>query len=79
MAPPTPVKGKDGKPITNGVAPSIDADENKRWVERAGWAPRFGNGETEAQESIADHQTWIEGKLDDRFYGGKLSITPLPE
>ena len=50
----------------------MDADENKRWVERAGWAPRFGNGETGPTESFADHQTWIEGKLDDRFYGGRF-------
>jgi hypothetical protein len=47
-------------------------------VERTGWAPRFGNGEADATESFADHQTWIEGKLDDRFYGGMFpSISRL--
>jgi len=24
------------------------------------------------EESLADHQTWVEGKLDDKFFGGKF-------
>lgn len=44
--------------------------------EKTGWAPRFGQGSItseEAGESLLDHQTWVEGKLDDKFFGG-LSI-----
>ncbi len=65
---------QSGKPLTNGVNGNLDADENERWIERAGWAPRFGIGasdESAEGESLADHQTWVEGKLDDKFFGGK--------
>lgn len=41
--------------------------------DKVGWAPRFGTGETESEKgddrNLLDHQTWIEGKLDDKFYG----------
>ncbi|MBV35683.1 MAG: hypothetical protein CMP47_09565 [Rickettsiales bacterium] len=76
LAPTAPPKDKSGKPITNGVSGQfIDDDDNDRWVERTGWAPRFGNGVSSAsmeEESLADHQTWVEGKLDDKFFGGKF-------
>lgn len=66
----TPAKDKSGKPLTNGVNGNLDADENERWVERTGWAPRFGNGaESVESETLADHQTWVEGNLDDKFFG----------
>lgn len=72
LAPPVPAKDQDGKPLTNGTVP-IEEDENQRWIERTGWAPRFGNGETgEVVESLADHQTWVEGKLADKFFGGRF-------
>ncbi|KAH7417184.1 C2 domain-containing protein [Cadophora sp. MPI-SDFR-AT-0126] len=73
LAPTAPAKDKSGKPITNGVSGQfIDDDDNDRWVERTGWAPRFGNGVSSGsmeEESLADHQTWVEGKLDDKFFG----------
>lgn len=65
----TPAKGKDGAPLTNG---HMEKEDQERWVERAGWAPRFGNGssgDSIKSESLADHQTWVEGKLDDKFFG----------
>jgi hypothetical protein len=72
-------KGKDGNPLTNGVnGHDDDAEDEKRWIERAGWKPRFGNGSTHDSiegESMLDHQTWVEGKLEDKFYGGKSSST----
>jgi len=63
----------DGKTVeSNGHALE---DENAHWVERTGWAPRFGQGsitELEGTENMLDHQTFLEGKLDDKFFGGKL-------
>ena len=56
----------------NGTLPD---DENARWVERAGWAPRFGNGglpESEGGASLLDQQTWIESNLDDKYFGGEV-------
>ena len=49
-------------------------DEAARFVEKVGWAPRFGQGdltEAEAGESLLDHETFLETKLDDKFFGGK--------
>ena len=37
---------------------------------RVGWAPRFGNpGETDDDNDGRDHQTFLEGKIDDKFFG----------
>lgn len=41
---------------------------------KTGWAPRFGQGSItseEAGESLLDHTTLLESKLDDKFFGGK--------
>lgn len=68
LPPPEPVAagGKAG-PATNGVPPEPEEDWSK-----LGWAPRFGSGETEEDKegNLLDHQTLLESKLDDRFYGG---------
>ena len=53
----------------NGHAPEADPDDE--WA-RVGWAPRFGMPGSENQEeeaSLLDHQTWLEGKLEDKFFG----------
>ena len=55
----------------------IHQDESDRFIAKTGWAPRFGQGSItseEAQESLLDHQTLLESKLDDKFFGGTLSI-----
>lgn len=72
---PTPTKAgviqtPDGTKA-NGHA-SEQLDEDARW-ERVGWAPRFGmpgsENKDEDEPSLADHQTWLEGKLEDKFFG----------
>ncbi|KAI9810868.1 MAG: hypothetical protein M1826_003436 [Phylliscum demangeonii] len=61
--------------VPNGDAAPLGAplpvDENARWVERAGWAPRFGSSEEPEQGAAdpADHQTLIEKHLDEKFFG----------
>ena len=64
----------DSKPDTktNGNA---HHDEDQRFIERTGWAPRFGQGdltEEEANASLLDHQTFLEGKIDEKFFGGRF-------
>lgn len=73
IAPASPARDKSGKPLTNGINGVIDDEENERWIERTGWAPRFGNGSDDSieGEGLADHQTWVEGQLEDKFFGGK--------
>ena len=50
---------------------TVDVTEKARW-ERVGWAPRFGSGDAgdDDETTMLDHQTWLEGKLDDKFFGG---------
>ena len=31
----------------------------------------MGDPEDDKGQTLADHQTFLEGKLDDKFYGGK--------
>ena len=47
-------------------------DDDSRWS-RVGRAPRFGSGDDEDDDgtTMLDHSTWLEGKLEDRFYGGE--------
>jgi len=44
--------------------------EDDEWS-RVGWAPRFGfpPGDFDSSESLQDRLTWLETRLDDRFYG----------
>ncbi|KAF1981931.1 tricalbin [Aulographum hederae CBS 113979] len=52
---------------TNGILRKEDAEQ---W-DRVGWEPRFGAGEGMDDDgaTMLDHQTWLEGKLDDKFFG----------
>ena len=68
--PPSPTTA-GGPAQANG---HIHQDDKSRYEDRVGWAPRFGQGsitKAEAEESPLDHQTWVESKLDDKFFGGK--------
>lgn len=52
------------------------AEDDMRWArDRTGWAPQFVHEPTEEEKeegTLLDHQTMLEGKLDDKFFGGKL-------
>lgn len=64
----TPTDVEDG--AANG---HISTDEKKSYEEKTGWAPRFGQGDLTAEEadaSLLDHQTWLESRLDEKFFGG---------
>ena len=53
----------------------VHEDDAERFVQKTGWAPRFGTGSItneEAGESLLDHATLLESKLDDKFFGGML-------
>lgn len=59
---------------------TVFVDEQAQWAERVGWAPRFGQGsitEAEAGESLLDHQTFLESKLDDKWFGGEFYHEPI--
>lgn len=69
-----PTKDAEEQPkAANGVAP-----EQERWApDRVGWEPRFGTGETAAEKeddrTLLDHPTFLEGQLDEKFYGGTIA------
>ncbi|KAL8742988.1 MAG: hypothetical protein Q9184_008168, partial [Pyrenodesmia sp. 2 TL-2023] len=70
LPPPLATASADGKlSQANG---HLHQDDKTRYEDRVGWAPRFGQGsitDAEAAESPLDHQTWVESKLDDKFFG----------
>ncbi|KAH9860893.1 hypothetical protein IAQ61_010628 [Plenodomus lingam] len=59
-------------PTANGHAPV--SDEDAKWA-RVGWAPRFGMPGSEDpagdddEGTLADHQTWLESRIEDKFFG----------
>lgn len=64
-----------------GAEPGTDekdeagASEDMRWDRnRTGWAPGFVHEATDEEKeegTLLDHQTFLEGKLDDKFFGGE--------
>ena len=58
-----------GKPMAD-----VDPEAKEAQYSRTGWAPQFGTlgGEGVELESLLDHSTWVEGRLPDKLYGGKL-------
>lgn len=77
----TPLASPTARSDTSAV--TAPEDEEKKW-DRVGWAPRFGmpgDFEDDDEEgTLADHQTLLEGALDDKFFGGKhrSSLSNLP-
>ena len=52
-------------------------DEDMRWArDRTGWAPRFELPKPEDEGTLLDHQTFLDGKLDDKFFGG-MCVNPI--
>jgi hypothetical protein len=51
--------------------------EEMRWArDRTGWAPRFEQKQEDVEdaETLLDHRTLLEGKLDDKFFGGRCCL-----
>ncbi|BCS23392.1 putative membrane bound C2 domain protein (vp115) [Aspergillus puulaauensis] len=50
-----------------------EMDDDRRWArDRTGWTPRFvreDDPEEQDEATLLDHQTFLEGKLDDKFFG----------
>lgn len=61
--------GSDGQPTINGQP----ADGGPEMGPQTGWSPRFGWPVESVMEgeSLLDHQTWLEGKMPDKYYGGE--------
>lgn len=70
--PPPTTAGAIAPPTTNGDVKAMNGSfpEDDQW-KKTGWAPRFEIKDDPADNDalISDHQTFLEGKLDDKFYG----------
>ncbi|MCJ1391843.1 hypothetical protein MMC18_004710 [Xylographa bjoerkii] len=65
-----PSSTKEVKAKANGTVTS--EEDQTRWVNRVGWAPRFGEGtmtEAEKNETLLDKTTALESMLDDKLFG----------
>ncbi|PPJ58204.1 hypothetical protein CBER1_02571 [Cercospora berteroae] len=55
-------------PAVDAAHGQVNADDDQ--YAKVGWAPRFGNpGDNEDEDDTRDHQTFLEGKIDDKFFG----------
>lgn len=68
-------KDDDGKTIQG--APDDPEETPEELAAKVGWTQRFGWPMESVfdGESLLDHTTWVEGKLPDKFFGGKLFST----
>ncbi|KAE8384998.1 C2 domain-containing protein [Aspergillus alliaceus] len=61
------------KETAQGTEGENGMTEDLRWArDRTGWAPRFHEEPTEedkAEGTLLDHQDFLEGRLDDKFFG----------
>ncbi|KAI1971335.1 Tricalbin-2 [Ophidiomyces ophidiicola] len=67
----SPVNGQAVE-LASPQKPSVELTEEQRWArDRTGWAPRFHSEDDDADdgEILLDHQTALEGKLDEKFFG----------
>lgn len=65
---PDEIKKEDAGDAAAGKEQMTD---DQRWArDRTGWAPRFMIESTEDEGTLLDHQTLLEGKLSDKFFGG---------
>lgn len=78
LPPPSKEGAIPASPLPNGKSTMpndhLHQDDTDRYVEKTGWAPRFGQGSItteEAEESLLDHTTLLESKLNDKFFGGR--------
>ncbi|KAL9091084.1 MAG: hypothetical protein Q9165_005011 [Trypethelium subeluteriae] len=54
----------------DGEVPNGHLDEDDRWArDRVGWAPRFGHPKDDDETNMLEHETWLEDKLQDKFFG----------
>lgn len=69
LPPPSKAGAIPTSPTSESGAPNgLDVKEDE--YERVGWAPRFGNpGDKDEEGTLLDHQTFLEGKLDEKFFG----------
>jgi Ca2+-dependent lipid-binding protein len=65
------LRDKDDNDLPNGDVAHEQEIEDEWWT-KVGWAPRFGEGipaDVDFNTTLADQQTWVEERLQDKFFG----------
>jgi hypothetical protein len=54
----------------------VEEDEDDKWWKIVGGAPRFGDGTegVDFSQNLSDRTTWVEQRLQDKFFGGSCFI-----
>jgi Ca2+-dependent lipid-binding protein len=61
-----------GGKTANGDVHEPEEDDEDHWWKKVGWAPRFGDGipaDVDFSTNLSDQQTWVEERLQDKFFG----------
>ena len=66
---PTPTKEGAVDSPTTAISPTEAKKQQDAEYAKVGWAPRFGNPKSEEEGSLLDHQTFLEGKMNEKFFG----------
>jgi hypothetical protein len=77
LVPPKSPTAPEASPTVNGFPKAGDGE----WG-RTGWSPRFGSlndALTVDEHNAADHQTWVESQLDEKFFGGTVEVSLAAE
>ncbi|KAK4552899.1 Tricalbin-2 [Recurvomyces mirabilis] len=70
LPPPSKAGAIAATAVTTDANGHVAPDELDKYS-KVGWAPRFGNPGDKEEDAgtMLDHQTFLEGKLDDKFFG----------
>lgn len=71
--PPPTKAGATSEPAGANDTEGRGEDEDEKFWDIVGWKPRFGEGtkDVDFSTNLSDRQTWVEGRLDDKFFGGR--------
>jgi Ca2+-dependent lipid-binding protein len=66
-----PTPSRSGALVTSPteISPSEAKKEQDAEYANVGWAPRFGHPEAEPEANMLDHQTFLESKVSEKFFG----------
>jgi Ca2+-dependent lipid-binding protein len=68
--PPPSKEGVISAPTSPTTPSGMLSKEDEDEYTKVGWAPRFGHpGDKDEEGDLRDHQDFLEGKLDDKFFG----------
>jgi hypothetical protein len=68
------IDSKKAEDLQKAEAKSAEEEDEHFW-KIVGWRPRFGDGvpeDVDMSTNISDQQTWLEERINDKFFGGEF-------